>query len=77
MAKTLGYSKFVCDRCAKEAFILESDEDRKWPETKRFTTDGMQNTYLLCDTCRAAYRTVSSESDAAFTKFMTQGKDSE
>lgn len=78
MAKTIGYAKYTCDRCAKEAFIVDGDPAaNKWNDVQRITADGMANTYLLCDTCRAAYRTVSSESDAAFTKFMTQGKDSE
>ncbi|MDY5002977.1 MAG: hypothetical protein SO057_02360 [Atopobiaceae bacterium] len=71
MSKTAGFSQYVCDRCGKSVYTLDSaPEAQSWRTIKRVTADGVDVTRLLCPDCASAYRTLASSQDTAFGDFM-------
>lgn len=73
MAKTSGFARFQCDRCKKEAFLLESDfTTSQWKSISRVSADGVQQSYLLCPDCAAKYRELARKRDEEFAQFMVK-----
>lgn len=74
MAKTEGISRYICDRCGEEQYMV-SDDPRKseWRDIERITADGVSTRRLLCSECNREYKALVAEQDAAFNTFMTEG----
>lgn len=76
MAKTDGFSKYSCDRCATEKFAQpDSSEALMYSTIERITADGVGVTRLLCTSCAAKYRELARKHDAEFLQFMKADKE--
>lgn len=72
MPKTIGITKYVCDRCGESVYYSEGDPAAgDWRDIERVTADNARATRLLCKACNARYKQLAAEQDAAFNKFMT------
>lgn len=76
MARTSGYVRFECDRCAKREYLLDgSVESRNWYDIRRFraaqTTSGNPETKTLCAGCYAEYVADAQSDDTDFDQWMT------
>lgn len=75
MARQQSFTKYTCDRCARQAYIADGDPQAGvWRDAQRYTADGVSNSYLLCSECYMSYRTTAMQSDNSFNQFMADGK---
>lgn len=71
MAKTDGYSLYVCDRDGAQAYLAGNDPHvSDWHTIERVTADGVKTSRLLCPDCHTAYKALAAAQDAAFNAFM-------
>jgi len=74
MAKTEGYSQFVCDRCGKTLYATkDAPEAQSWRAVSRVTADGVSISRLLCPDCSGRYRELAQAQDVAFGDLMANG----
>lgn len=75
MSKTTGFSRYTCDRCGKSLYAADNAPDvQNWAEIKRISVDGGEQSRLLCERCKAAYRDLASRHDTEFGRLMADGK---
>lgn len=75
MSKTTGFSRYVCDRCGKSLYAAEKAPDvQNWAEVRRISVDTAEQSRLLCEDCKTAYRDLASRHDAEFGRFMANEK---
>lgn len=72
-----GLNHYICDRNAKhEIYAKEgTPEAGNYRTIKRVRSDGTEQSYVLCDACYQAYKSVSDDADTKFNAFMSEGKD--
>lgn len=74
MARTDGYSQYVCDRCGATIYGRDSyPETQQWRDVARVSGDGVSLTRLLCPDCATAYRQFAQAQDGDFAEFMRGG----
>lgn len=73
MAKTSGYSQYVCDRCGKTLYAASgAPETQSWRTARRYTADGTEVSRLLCPDCYDGYRTLAAAHDSVFSDYMAK-----
>lgn len=71
MAKTEGFTRFICDRCGTTEFLAHNNiKDTNWHDVAHFTSEGITVNRLLCNKCFADYKVKASVHDADFNDFM-------
>lgn len=71
MAKTDGYSQYVCDRYGKTEHLASNSPSRSdWRELKRVDSSGVETGALICRDCNAKYKDIVSAQDAEYRIFM-------
>lgn len=75
MAKTEGITRYVCDRCGKEAYLSKGDPAiSDWRDVSRVTADGVQKSVLLCSSCNSDYKSLAAGQDAEYNAFMAESE---
>lgn len=72
MAKDAGYSNYTCDRDATHTTYAKdgSAAANSWHTIKRYTQDGVEQSWLLDADCYAKYKALAARHDAEFNAFM-------
>lgn len=80
--KSDGYSKYVCDKCGKTAYVATGDtEAREWFTVRRYSAGGKAtriaedvppDIYELCSKCNTSFMTFMQENDASFEAWLKE-----
>lgn len=76
MARTDGVIMMECDRCGRKDFLSgEGDPNiKRWYEVGRTASGNVPVGRLLCVDCYREYDALLKGQDAAFERFMAEGK---
>lgn len=77
MAKTTNITKYTCDRCHDSAYLTDGDPrtSSDWHQIKHTTADGVTQEALACTLCQQEFKKLAATQDAAYTAWLTKGKD--
>lgn len=74
--KSDGYSKYVCDKCGKTAYVAAGDtEAREWFTVRRYgkqTDDVTPDIYELCSKCNTSFMAFMQKDDASFEAWLKE-----
>ena len=79
--KSDGYSKYVCDKCGKIAYVAAGDtEAREWFTVRRYSAgkatriadDVTLDIYELCSKCNTSFMTFMQQDDASFEAWLKE-----
>ena len=75
--KTTNITKYTCDRCHESAYLTEGDPrtSSDWHQIKHTTADGVTQEALACTSCQQEFKKLAATQDAAYTAWLTEGKD--
>lgn len=72
-----GYSKYVCDKCGKTAYVAAGDtEAREWFTVRRYSAgkadDVTPDIYELCSKCNSSFMAFMQENDESFEAWLKE-----
>lgn len=71
MARTDGYSQYVCDRCNATTYARPTSlEAHEWHQIRRVSASEREVSGLLCPGCHELYTELVESQDLAFGEFM-------
>lgn len=74
--KSDGYSKYVCDKCGKTAYVAAGDtEAREWftaGKATRIADDVTPDIYELCSKCNTSFMAFMQQDDASFEAWLKE-----
>ena len=79
--KSDGYSKYVCDKCGKTAYVAAGDtEAREWYTVRRYSAgkatriaeDVPPDIYELCSKCNTSFMAFAQKDGASFEAWLKE-----
>lgn len=80
--KTDGFTEYVCDKCAKTAYLAATDTGtREWFEVRRYSagqatriaSDVQSDVFVFCSDCNASFLQFAKQSDVSFNEWLKEG----
>ena len=77
MAQTTHITKYTCDRCHDSGYLTDGypRTASDWHQIKHTTADGVTQEALSCTSCQQECKKLAATQDAAYTAWLTEGKD--